>query len=400
MAGNDSRVPTAELNVLIKGAYMTASCRITGIGEPWNSGPLDNIPIDRAMLDGKITELRGVLTVEHTEIWAGLNDPLAPAPNDYVAGKFKECVERVVTKGAALYGALCDSGLREILEKIDSTLKDGDRLTVQTNCAFLPWEILYPHKYSMVWPGKFKDQNPLRPRSLWGYKYQIEYSLLTTLDENQWEPPYAEHETGKGYVSLNLNKAIEAAFSNRPFKPIKFHEDFYDASIKDRGDLVEDGDGILSLLLSAENEASIIYLFCHGSSTSPLADQSSEVLELDPNKRIEPYDLNYGNTYLRGPIVILNSCLSAAVSPLSFSSFHTQFRKKRAMGVIGTTIQMPATFAAAFGRKIIEHYLLKVPIGKALYLLRRELLERDNPLGLFYSLQCPGHITAPKGGSN
>ena len=65
------------------------------------------------------------------------------------------------------------------------------------------------------------------------------------------------------------------------------------------------------------------------------------------------------------------------------------------MGIIGTTIEIPATFAAAFGRKLIEAYLKGIPIGTAIYKLRRELLDRDNPLGMFYSLQCPFYITAP-----
>lgn len=65
------------------------------------------------------------------------------------------------------------------------------------------------------------------------------------------------------------------------------------------------------------------------------------------------------------------------------------------MGIIGTTIQIPATFAAAFGKKLIEAYLAGVPVGVAIYALRRELLMRNNPLGLFYSLQCPLYITAP-----
>ena len=65
------------------------------------------------------------------------------------------------------------------------------------------------------------------------------------------------------------------------------------------------------------------------------------------------------------------------------------------MGIIGTTIEIPATFAAAFGRKLIEAYLAGIPIGKAIYKLRRELLDLSNPLGMFYSLQCPFYITAP-----
>lgn len=67
------------------------------------------------------------------------------------------------------------------------------------------------------------------------------------------------------------------------------------------------------------------------------------------------------------------------------------------MGMIGTTIQIPATFAAAFGRKFIEAYLEGIPVAKAIYDLRRKLLDQNNPLGMFYSLQCLDWITAPTG---
>jgi len=70
------------------------------------------------------------------------------------------------------------------------------------------------------------------------------------------------------------------------------------------------------------------------------------------------------------------------------------------MGIIGTTILIPATFAAAFGKKIIEAYLDGIPVGKAIYELRKELLRRNNPLGMFYSLQCPFYVTAPGGAVN
>ena len=66
------------------------------------------------------------------------------------------------------------------------------------------------------------------------------------------------------------------------------------------------------------------------------------------------------------------------------------------MGMIGTTIAIPATFAAAFGKRLIEAYLDRVPIGHAVYIMRRELLDLSNPLGLFYSLQCPLYVTAPE----
>lgn len=394
---------SARLDIRFSDHQLTAQCIIfTGEGESWWQSQPVNLQVDLSSLEGKISQLRDVLTPAQTDLWANLEDPLTePAPG-FVAEQFADCVERVVSAGSRLYAELSELGLKTILNKIDSTLLEGDRLTVVTDCAFLPLEILYPYSFDRGMSPNQRAKNPLRPKNLWGYKYKTEYILFPLPDEpDGWAPPIDEHEHGPDYISFNLNKEIEKAFEQLPFKPIEFHKKFFDSCIGDeKGKWLEEGDSIQDFLLANDNGATIIYLFCHGDSGSPLTNKEDEMLDFGDNKIITPNTLNPQNTYLRGPIVILNSCLSAAVSPLSFSSFHKKFRKKRAMGVIGTTIKMPATFAAAFGRKLIECYMKGIPIGNTIYQLRRELLERDNPLGLFYSLQCPSQIVAPQGGNN
>jgi len=387
---SDGTVTTANLNLLLKSKMV--SCQIHGPGIDWQS-PFTSIDIDLAGMSGKIDQLKKVLNAAQTAIWAGLSDPLGKPPNKIAVDEFTNAVERVVSEGATLYSELSDLGFRTILQKIESTLKEDDRLTIHTDTAFLPWEILYPFEYNEAWPAAKKANNPVRPQSLWGYKFMTNHVLLPSMDEGGWEPPLVEHQGGPVFVSLNLNKTIEEAFEKRDFKPIAFHHQFFQSSLSSCGQLLEEPELIKERLLAADNNATIIYLYCHGRSTS-LYDATGDQLELDTGNVITPAFLD-DTKYPRGPIVVLNSCSSAATSPVSFSSFHKKFRNKRAMGIIGTTIEIPATFAAAFGRKLIEAYLAGIPIGKAIYKLRRELLDLNNPLGMFYSLQCPFYITAP-----
>lgn len=385
-------VTTANLILLLNGGVV--SCHISGPTIDWQS-PFTPITVDLAGMGGKIDQLKKVLNSAQTAIWAGLMDPLGQPPNRTVADEFTNAVERVVTEGSTLYRELSALGFRTILQKIDSTLQEGDRLTIQTDSAFLPWEILCPFEYNTEWPAGKKAQNPVRPKALWGYRFMTNHILLPTMDEGGWEPPLAEHRGGPVFISLNLNKTIEDAFKTRSFKPIDFHRKFYQSSLMSCGQLLDDPEKIKEFLLAPDNNATIIYLYCHGRSTS-LFDATGDELELDTGVIITPAFLDE-TKYQRGPIVVLNSCSSAATSPLSFSSFHKKFRIKRAMGIIGTTIEIPATFAAAFGKKLIEAYLAGIPIGTAIYTLRRELLDRNNPLGMFYSLQCPFYVTAPAG---
>jgi hypothetical protein len=384
VSNND--VTTANLHLFLKSKMVF--CQISGPQVFWESPPTP-IDIDLAGMSGKIDQLKKVLNPEQTAIWAGLKDPLAQPSNPNTAEEFVNAVKRVITEGATLYGELAELGFRTILEKINSTLKEGDRLTIHTDSAFLPWEILYPFEYNLEW-----DITP-QPEALWGYRFMTNHVLLPTMDEGGWEPPLAEHQDGPVFISLNLNKAIEDAFEKRDFKPIDFHHQFFQSKLSKCGQLLEEPEKIKQLLLAPDNKATIIYLYCHGQSTS-LVDTDGDQLDLGSGAIIKPSFLNK-TKYQRGPIVVLNSCSSAATSPLSFSSFYKKFRTKRAMGIIGTTIQIPATFAAAFGGKLIEAYLDGIPVGTAIYTLRRDLLKRNNPLGMFYSLQCPFYVTAPAG---
>lgn len=395
---NGAEVRTANLTLRLSGDSPFASCVIEGRGKDWRSYPTDLQKLTLTALSKKIDELRTVLTEKHTQIWAGLEHPLAAPLNNVVADEFKNAVERVVSQGAALYHELTRNDLGPILEKIESTLEEGDRLNIHTDTAFLPWEILYPLEYNLDWPRSKKEQYPVQPHKLWGYRFMTSHILLPD-DSHGWEPPLIEHADGPAFVSLNLNKTIEDAFQQRKFKPIHFHQQFYSSRLVNHGQLLDNPEEIKELLLAPDNQATIIYLYCHGRSAT-LSEANGDELDLG-GARITPAFFDYDEIkYKRGPIVILNSCSSAATSPLSFSSFPKKFRHKRAMGMIGTTIAIPATFAAAFGKRLIEAYLDGVPIGHAIYVLRRELLDLSNPLGLFYSLQCPLYVTAPKETNN
>jgi len=207
----------------------------------------------------------------------------------------------------------------------------------------------------------------------------------------------AAHRNGLPFISLNLNPSIEEKFKKKNFNPIQHHKNFYtqQLSIRRAGAIYDSADAVQEQLYSDNQQATILYLYCHGRNTVPFSADNSEQLELDTNIRLAPADLRaYQNIYERAPIVFLNSCTSGQPSPISFSSFHAAFRQKKAMGMIGTSIEIPATFGASFGCKLLEKYIGGMPLGVAIFDLRRELVCNGNPLGLFYSLQCPDDVAA------
>jgi hypothetical protein len=76
-------------------------------------------------------------------------------------------------------------------------------------------------------------------------------------------------------------------------------------------------------------------------------------------------------------------------------SFRTEFRKKGAAGLLAPSFPIPTLFAAVFAKHVLDQYELRRPIGEILLDLRGDLLARGNPLGLWYSLQCPLDVRAP-----
>lgn len=91
------------------------------------------------------------------------------------------------------------------------------------------------------------------------------------------------------------------------------------------------------------------------------------------------------------PLVFLNACESAELSPLFYDGFVTYFVAKGARGVIGTECPTPIVFAAEFAKRFFARFLNGETLGETLLALRREFLEQhNNVLGLLYALYCDG----------
>jgi hypothetical protein len=389
----------AELVMTDSGNFINAQCFIREGLNPiaFLRGQLRK---DRGSLADLIVRIKAAIPEEATNIWAGMADPLADAAGDIARQRFQECMERTVEEGSTLYAGLGSNGLDEILKRLDA-MPDGSHLRVLTDCAFLPWEILFPEEFSRVAREATGAPSPDGKR-LWGYRFSTECNMLEAGESGiNWGPLFKAHASGPPFVSLNLDVTIEQPLlaANRKFLPIQHHKDFCAHYLTDTkaGAIYDSAQSIFGQLFSNDQQATFLYLYCHGRNTVPYAVGGDEMLKLDDSKYVRPRDLNgYHNEYYRAPIVFLNSCTSGQPSPLSFSSFHAAFRRKKALGLIGTAIEIPITFGAAFGCELLRwHYVEGMTLGKAIWKLRRELVEKGNPLGLFYSLQCPADVTPP-----
>ena len=149
-------------------------------------------------------------------------------------------------------------------------------------------------------------------------------------------------------------------------------------------------------LASAATDDQILYLYCHaeaaGLNDPGGPDASSLVLS---DARVTLGDLNLDaptDTQLRGnPLVFINACESAQMSPAFYDGFVPYFMAKGARGVVGTECQTPALFAAEWAKRFFERFLAGEVLGEVFLGLRQEFLKQHgNPLGLMYAVHCDG----------
>ena len=310
-------------------------------------------------------------------VWKSINDKLEVDPEEHPATR--ACMQKAMTAGYRLYHNLSqDPAFAHALQLIEK-LPDGSIITVKTDTTAFPWEILYPLHY-------IDDDEPqnYQPGKFWGQRFLIESLLLATTEDEKI--PSDHRQKGKLHVSMGVGSFIDKDWSGRPLLPVGLQHEYFQAKLQGRGDYIDKYKDILAMIRRADR-TSLIYLFCHG---------SAEKLQFDAAQGlVAAINVEGCPSYPGWPIVFVNACSAANVEPLSFLSFRTEFRKRRAAGMIAPSFSIPTLFAALFARTFLDAYAAHQPVGLILFNLRRDLLARGNPLGLWYSLQCPMDVVSP-----
>jgi hypothetical protein len=86
------------------------------------------------------------------------------------------------------------------------------------------------------------------------------------------------------------------------------------------------------------------------------------------------------------PLVLLNMCDSAQVTPSLKKSFIDFFLKRQASAVVGTECSVRPIFADFVGRELLPELIHGKPIGEALLRIRQKAAQRKNLMGLAYTL--------------
>ncbi len=273
----------------------------------------------------------------------------------------------------------------------DSAKNPATRLKLQivAESTPLPWGLLYMGDVSfgaqLSWSNflgmrHIVEQIPLQP-------------LLSTIDTS------IPSDRPKLNIALALDETIDAQMRANF---VAQQKTFWDSETASRA-LIKvlkrtTRDELLAALASGDADEQILYFYCHAKAAglaAPLGPDASAI-QLSDGSLLTLRDLNLQAPamarQLRGaPLIFINACESADLSPAFYDGFVPYFMAKGARGVIGTECKTPALFAAAWAKCFFERFLAGEPLGQIFLNLRIEFLERQgNPLGLLYAMHCDG----------
>ncbi len=220
------------------------------------------------------------------------------------------------------------------------------------------------------------------PSGFWGFRHLIEQPLSI-----QKEGP---GPAGNVVLSIDAPNPVPClvGFSQR-LRDIDDHE----GELRGLGHLrldIKRTKGAIGSALQRQ-DLGIVYLYCHGGRRS-----SRTWLGIGgKNERIYTSDLHAWKVRWPRihPLVFINGCETAAVTPDDLLPFNRILARSRAAGVIGTEISIPERLARFCGRKILHAFVEEAQdAGTALRSLRLTLLQRYNPLGLAYTGYCSANL--------
>jgi hypothetical protein len=260
------------------------------------------------------------------------------------------------------------------------------KLQILADSAPIPWGMLY---FGDASAGAKLDWS-----NFLGMRHVIEMiPLQNTLAVASADIPSDQPRLA---VSLNVNRGIDQQMGVN----LVAEQEAYWADANKRGKVrvvPRATKAELVKALASENaDDQILYFYCHAKSADLAATggpDSACIVLSDGSVTLGDLNLDAPTTkqLLNAPLVFINACESAEMSPAFYDGFVPYFMAKGARGVVGTECKTPALFAAEWAKRFFPRFLRGEALGETFLALRRELLEQHgNPLGLLYAVHSDG----------
>jgi hypothetical protein len=384
-------VKPRELTLWIQ--YTGSGFRVNVIGSGFLSA---NIPLTTDELKEIIADARNALL--DIVNYQKNGDAVYQADIDIPADVNREVLPKLAEAGfdlfrrVFLHPGIDQNGFALVKYLRDQAQKEMLNIQIVSQEMMLPWGMLYM-------ADRF-DPNNVKPELFLGFKHIIEHIPM----QPNMDFPRNIPSQPKLAVSLNLNREIDR---DMQFPLIKNQETFWQGVQAQTGITVitrTTRSALLDALADTTTPDQILYFYGHAVSRD-LAERvtvnrseveknpedsilklgEQQVVTLKDLNRSAPLDIRLASA----PLVFINACESAELSPLFYNGFMPYFVGKGARGMIGTECSMPALFAAEWAQKFFELFLKGKSIGESFLQLRREyFFNHNNPLGLLYAVYC------------
>jgi hypothetical protein len=304
----------------------------------------------------------------------------------------QEALRRLARAGRRLYQQLfrpAEGGadLASIGDWLAARVCDPDvQLTVQisANRVPVPWAMLY---LGGVGPG-----DELSWDKFLGVRHIVEQLPFQRMPDD--DDPAIDSRPDLT-VGLNVNTAIDGAtmtfVSEHRLRFAGFATTRTGLQVVNRSTRAE----VVAALAAPTTADKVMYFYCHAKAVDDDPDESAIIMGVpgDTSTYATLRDLNLDagtDVKLAGrPLVVLNACESAEMSPRFYDGFVPYFLSKGARGVIGTECKTPVLFGIHWADAFVGKLLDGAQVGQALLELRLQLLrEHGNPLGLLYTCYC------------
>ncbi|GAB4110548.1 MAG: hypothetical protein OHK0050_06060 [Roseiflexaceae bacterium] len=251
--------------------------------------------------------------------------------------------------------------------------------------------------WAMLFDGDPRAEK-IDPNGFWGFKHVIEYM-----------PEFSSATPVNFVPEIRATSKLPFVFVANTHIDTELTSNNYPAVIKPQMDYFGKLDTIsysqfttkqeFLNLLNDENAPPLIYINCHAISNMP--NEGGGVTrsriqlsdgEIDLDDLV--IDAPDAGKLKNGPIVFLNACQSAELSPYLYAGLVPEMIRIGARGVIGTEVDTPSQFAADFAKQFITRFSRgNTPIGDLLLALRQEYLTKhNNVMGLVYALYSSGEV--------
>lgn len=343
--------------------------------------------------------------------------------NDFIAD-----LEKLARLGSLLWVTLFhgegDSRrvLRDILKE-QATIQVG-RAKNNGSPLFFPWGLIYDIHLDLLAPtqwhpcklledwrpgkpladpgvtrcphddGKNHRKNVICPFGFWGFKHILEQP--PSMPEGRDLPLEITLSDGQPEVAVGFSRDL--------YKPeVHIAELTKQLSKKARVLAKDSKDDILEML--GKTDLEFVYFFCHGRREKLSGTELwLPYLEVGDNEPITPADLMSWQDDLpadhwqkTSPLVFINGCHTAELTPDALADFVSGFVDANAGGVIGTEVTVSQDLASE-AALLFFSYLLENggTVGQAIRQMRFDFLSRGNLMGLAYTPYCSASLHLKK----